>query len=785
MGKAALLCAILVCGCLKPSALVCGDGRTCPADTVCDERNAMCLTQSQASVCKDLGIAAGKPCDADGTPGICNSDGYCEPGCGDGQTDTNEQCDDGNFASHDGCSSRCLVEIPTWEQVLPAWNGSTQQVAAYHPGLGQIVLLGGLDVSGVRDQVWQMDPAAWDQPIDPEVPFVEPPSGGWHDVTGAFAPGERPIARYGSAIAYDATRQVLVVFGGADSNGYNDEIWEYAASNTMYDGVRVGTWTKKTAPPEPGARWAASMAYVDSIGKIVLYGGAKADNTAATDTWTYDASGWTKLTTTVVPTAGARAAMAYDASRDKLVLIGTSGTSKTWEFSGGDWTLVAAPGPRGRRNAAMAYDSVRHLIVVFGGSPSTQSVIGDTWEYDGTTWTQITTGASPAGRRGASMVYDADHQWMVLVGGSLLDDSPPFDDLWQYQSNGWSEHTPRFAPPAATRAAVAYSPIDGNLVTVGGRAARFNQPFESWAFDGIRWTQRVSAPVDRLGAGLVYDASRDGFLLTSGSCFSTFYPDCDLNMEDPSFPYSGDTYLLDRKLQTWSKLGPSRANDDRRTTATTVFDEAAGEIVEFGGYRADATGQPPADDTFVFDGTTWTKLTLSVHPFATPAAGAAWDPVRQSILLFDRAGDTWEYKARTWTLVIPHDAMVPLPAPRGMTAMTYNPYRKRMVLAGGEGGNGELLADVWELDTATMTWEQLYVPGTSPLPRQEHFFVMHDRARAPILHGGIAGTTLFLGDTWKLVFQSSTLDEDCDDGMDTDQDAQQDDEDPDCDPPPP
>ena len=117
--RAAILVAVLGAACVEPGSVICSDGRTCPENTTCDTMRSLCLTDEQVTVCNAQGIADGDVCVANGSNGICELS-TCLPGCGDGTTDPNEQCDDGNFASHDGCSSRCEVEVPTWIPYIPA-----------------------------------------------------------------------------------------------------------------------------------------------------------------------------------------------------------------------------------------------------------------------------------------------------------------------------------------------------------------------------------------------------------------------------------------------------------------------------------------------------------------------------------------------------------------------------------------------------------------------------------------------------------------------------------------
>src|ERR1041384_7179735 len=67
---------------------------------------------------------------------------------------------------------------------------------------------------------------------------------------------------------------------------------------------------------------------------------------------------------------------------------------------GGEWS---ARGLAPRGGHAMAFDSARGVTVLFGGFTGGES--GETWEWDGATWMERTTGG-PSPRSGHAMVYD-------------------------------------------------------------------------------------------------------------------------------------------------------------------------------------------------------------------------------------------------------------------------------------------------------------------------------------------------------------------------------------------
>jgi hypothetical protein len=65
--------------------------------------------------------------------------------------------------------------------------------------------------------------------------------------------------------------------------------------------------------------------------------------------------------------------MAYDSTRDRIVLFGGSSPpaplfyGDTWEWDGHTWTLAARTGPPARFAHAMTFDGALGVTVLFGG----------------------------------------------------------------------------------------------------------------------------------------------------------------------------------------------------------------------------------------------------------------------------------------------------------------------------------------------------------------------------------------------------------------------------------
>jgi len=141
--------------------------------------------------------------------------------------------------------------------------------------------------------------------------------------------------------------------------------------------------------------------------RTLLFGGGNRDIPELDDTWEWDGDNWTQVAETG-PSPRSGYGMTYDTARSRAVLFGGIGQQggpglflgDTWEWDGEAWAQLADFGPPPRQTVGMAYDSVRKRVVMFGGTGSMPKAIvfGDTWEWDGSEWTQVAdSGPAPRG----------------------------------------------------------------------------------------------------------------------------------------------------------------------------------------------------------------------------------------------------------------------------------------------------------------------------------------------------------------------------------------------------
>jgi hypothetical protein len=115
--------------------------------------------------------------------------------------------------------------------------------------------------------------------------------------------------------------------------------------------------------------------------------------------------------------------MAYVATDATVLLFGGRDSNgmalgDTWAWNGTTWTLQApASSPGARAGAGFASDSVNGNAVLFGGINGS-TVYGDTWNWTGKGWFAVQSGSGPISRSDAAMTFDTAHSEFILNGGA-------------------------------------------------------------------------------------------------------------------------------------------------------------------------------------------------------------------------------------------------------------------------------------------------------------------------------------------------------------------------------
>ncbi len=302
-------------------------------------------------------------------------------------------------------------------------------------------------------------------------------------------------------MAFDSQRGVTVLFGGeglyVPATGFLADTWEWNSN----------TWALRTPSSAPPPRAQHAMAYDAARGRVVMFGGITNGPTSTSgsvplqDTWEWDGTNWTQALPAQSPSARRLHAMSFAATTGKTVLFGgednnTVTLADTWEWDGTNWLLAGSGGIPARKGAGLAWNGPSNRTVLFGGvgAGTPPPMLGDTWTWDGNAWTQSTALPQPPARGFPALIWDTWHSRTLLSGG--IDNTGHLTDCWSWSSAGWTQLallTP--APPPMAAPAAAFDSLRGTTV-VFGRPESQGAP-ETWeAYEPI-----TTAAVTAYGSG--------------------------------------------------------------------------------------------------------------------------------------------------------------------------------------------------------------------------------------------------------------------------------------------
>jgi hypothetical protein len=634
------------------------------------------------------------------------------------------------------------------------------KVMATDTGRGRLVVLG-LQDDGAR--TWEFDGSRW-----------------------SLVANEGPSLRFGHAMAFDAGRARMVLFGGGLEGGCGYDSLMFCGDTWEWDGL---AW-RRVAQTGPEPRGMHAMAYDPVSRRVILFGGLDFELDGDTpvlinftETWAWDGSAWERVAT-AGPSGRSGHVLATNAATRSVIM--TSGVGSyfdssadcdeagqpyctfTWEWTGSAWQVLTPTAPWQRSFPAAAYDPQRRAMVLHGGryDPGSASCdhgttelddncyYSDTWELVDRTWSQVST-TGPGPRWQASIGYDATGGRTTLLAGESPSGSGCTDssgnrcgDMWQWDGSTWTEVL-RSTPPLRRNLGLAYHEAAGVTVLFGGfHGTNCPSAFtcdDTWTRDLSGWTQVTSGPSPRYTHSLAYDSVRRQLVMFGGRSNGGT---CD-----------GGATSMCETTWTWSPSGWSEsmaAAPTPRQHADMAFDRARGELILFGGLHGSDCGEGEAGDlarlcgwTWAWNGSTWSRR-CNTSPCSNNVPPAryehalAFDANRGVVVLFGGkctfASDdyclpeTWEWDGTSWQQ---HCTTSPctdeMPIRRSHHAMVYDQARKRVLLLGGDYGEaggcqegaGWPCGFTWEWDGTS--WH--VAADSGPFMDRESYELAFDTAR--------------------------------------------------------
>jgi hypothetical protein len=189
--------------------------------------------------------------------------------------------------------------------------------------------------------------------------------------------------------------------------------------------------------------------------------------------------------------------VAWDSARARLVVFGghdgTARLGDTWEWDGTQWLNVTPAGtsPSPRNFCAMAFDLRSGRVLLFGGNDG--SYQNDTWQWDGIGWTQLNPATQPAARQQHGMVTRIDQPDVLMCCGQNA--TTRFGDTWLWNGTDWRQVVTATLPAPRVALDIAYDAVRGQVVIPGGNNSSLNPVGNIAEFDGTDWVNRAQDPV--------------------------------------------------------------------------------------------------------------------------------------------------------------------------------------------------------------------------------------------------------------------------------------------------
>jgi hypothetical protein len=299
---------------------------------------------------------------------------------------------------------------------------------------------------------------------------------------------------------------------------------------------------------------------------------------------------------------------------------------------------TAEPAPPMSRLIGFTYDRMRDELLAFGGlRVDVCDPCGETWIWDGASWTKRKPANSPNPRIAPSMAYNEDLGVVTLFGGASPEVSDTgewkqivLNDTWLWDGTDWIQVSPAISPSPRMDAKMAFDAANEIIVLFGGtREEKGDIRFldETWTWDGQIWQQHPSGALSN-GAipqpSMTYDAARQRVMLWQ---YSTGL-----------WSWEGD-----RWMNLLATDGP-----DTYLEGVLGYDETHKMLVLWG--RPSLFDSP---ESWTWDGKNWVEIDTSTSPGPnSPEAWMVYDEKRQSLLLITADNDVppsaWEWKENGW-----------------------------------------------------------------------------------------------------------------------------------------
>lgn len=592
--------------------------------------------------------------------------------------------------------------------------------------------------------------------------------------TSAFA--SNPSPRTVAQMVWDTPDNVGILFGGLGPFDKATSLQHDSAETWLWNGSR---WLQRFPATAPPARAVHSMAWDSTRNRVVLFGGRQspvetgADPVFLGDTWVYENDNWRRIDSVETPTIRQTAGLAYDSARDRVVLYGgnilaADGTSftgryDTWEFDGTQWHQIIAEGPKVAK-PILAYDATSKQTYLIGLNDTGTTTVMYRYVPASKEWVAVTADKMPTCVNDGHMVYQSHTGRLLFLGGVCATDTPALEEAFEFDGSTWTKLTIG-AVGRGSGQATAYDPLRHEVVFFGGTAA-FGTVLTSATGvyrDGV-WRQASVdyRPAPRSLARFDTDTASNTIWMYGGLDETSLFYYTDIwgyrngqwyaNLRGPSAcdgPLAAfdsdrarlvvncgglDTWEWDGNAGTWKSFPDLKKKPSTRRFAGMVYDPKLKKTVMYGGYN----NNNYFNDTWTWNGTEWTEVKPDKKE-RPPNRGqmAIWyDPGQQKVVLYGGIGrgsvndlvtrydDMWAFNGTGWTKLTVAES----PGARLGPQVAVNAATGKVLLFGGlraeplpEDPTGKKLRqifvnDTWEWDGTATKWTRINTDPATPEP---------------------------------------------------------------------
>lgn len=302
-----------------------------------------------------------------------------------------------------------------------------------------------------------------------------------------------PSPRTGAAMAYDAFRHEVVLFGGLSGPDPNP-----ALSDTWT--LHGRQWTKRDPVTRPGPLAFGHMVYDDrSHNCLLVWPGTGGGPTA---TWSWNGTSWIRFPDVPLGADEILQAVVSDPTTGHALLIsvvgasgGSPSQSHTWTWDGRTWALRRPVRPLPVSGTSTSLTSIGAgaagrlrpgILAVFGETDGSLPV--QTWVWDGSTWSQqVGATTPPDDPLGTTMTEDPTNEEGVLIAGSPAGGN---GSTWVWDGTAW--HQAGAAPLVNSGDSGETAMSDGasaHAILIGERSpdSQSTEFDVLWTFDGHGW----------------------------------------------------------------------------------------------------------------------------------------------------------------------------------------------------------------------------------------------------------------------------------------------------------